>query len=124
MTRISKVLTAALVLGVAFPAVAAEPAKEARIAFANHGGIRDWQAIDRDTLLIRGNGNRWYKAELFAPAFDLPFALALGFDTSPSGTLDRFSSVIVRGQRYPLRSLVQLDGKPNKEQIKALKADA
>jgi len=113
MTRNLKALTAALALSVAAPAVADQPAlaapKEARIAFANHGGIRNWRAVDRDTLLIEGRNRRWYQAELFAPAFGLPFALAVGFDTHPGGSFDRFSRVIVEGQSYPLRSLVEIE---------------
>lgn len=103
-----KTLFAALAIGLAAPAAADAP-KEARINFVNHGGIRDWRIVDRDTLLIRGRGNRWYKAELFAPAWGLNFAHSIGFDTGFGGTFDRFSSVIVEGRRYPLRSLVEVE---------------
>lgn len=123
MSRIIKSSAAAVALAVAIPAVAAEAPKEARIAFANHGGIVNWRALDRDTLLIEGRGKRWYKAELFAPAFDLPFANAVGFVTYPGGTFDRFSKVVVRGQSYPLRSLVRVDGPPPRKGDKA-KVDA
>ncbi len=103
-------LFAALAIGLAVPAAAVETPREARINFVDHGGIRDWRVVDRDTLLIRGTGNRWYKAELFAPAWGLNFAHAIGFDPGRgSGTFDRFSSVIVEGRRYPLRSLVQVE---------------
>jgi hypothetical protein len=107
---LSKALLAALAVATAIPAAASvDRPKEARINFVNHGGIRDWRVVDRDTLLIRGTGNRWYKAELFAPAWGLNFAHAIGFDTGFGGTFDRFSSVIVEGRRYPLRSLTQVE---------------
>jgi hypothetical protein len=108
MNTLTKTLLAALAIGTAVPAAADAP-KEARINFVDHGGIRDWRAVDRDTLLIRGRGNRWYKAELFGPAWGLNFVHAIGFDTGFGGTFDRFSSVIVEGRRYPLRSLVEVE---------------
>lgn len=107
-----RTLLATLALAAAVPAVAADRPEEARIHFVEHGGIRDWRIVDRDTLLIRGRSKQWYKAELFAPAWGLNFAHTIGFDTGPGGTFDRFSSVIVEGRRYPLRSLVKLDAPP------------
>jgi hypothetical protein len=80
---------------------------EARIAFADHGGIWNWQAVDRDTLLIEGRDRRWYRAELMGPCTDLPFAQAIGFQSNPTGDFDKFSAVIVRGQRCSLRSLTE-----------------
>ncbi len=112
MKTLTKIVLAAFAVLAAVPATAVEQPREARINFVNHGGIRDWRAVDRDTLLIRGTGKQWYKAELFAPAWGLNFANAIGFDTGGGSSFDRFSSVIVEGRRYPLRSLVKLDGPP------------
>ena len=112
MMDLAKMLLAALAIGAAAPVLAADAPKEARINFVDHGGIRDWRIVDRDTLLIRARGNQWYKAELFMPAYGLPFAPAIGFDTGFGSSFDRFSSIIVRGQRYPLRSLVKVDAPP------------
>ena len=97
------------------PALAATNAKQppaAAIPFANHGGIRDWVAEGDRTLYVQDNFRKWYRAILFTPAFDLPFAQAIGFDTRPMGTLDRWSTVIVRGQRYPISSFERVDGPP------------
>jgi len=120
MKHFVTLLTAAAALAVSAPALAAPApqgavAKEARIPFANHGAIRDWRAVDRDTLLVRANGNRWYKIELMGPAHDLRFAQAIGFDTGPVGTLDRFSTVIVRGWRYPVTSVVEVPAPERKK---------
>lgn len=110
MKIVTTTVLAALAVLAAAPATAVEQSREARINFVNHGGIRDWRVVDRDTLLIRGTGKQWYKAELFAPAWGLNFAHAIGFDPGRgSGTFDRFSSVIVEGRRYPLRSLVEVE---------------
>ena len=114
MNTLAKTFAAALALAAAVPAVAADRPEEARINFVDHGGIRDWRIVDRDTLLIRGRGKQWYKAELFAPAWGLNFAHSIGFDTGFGGTFDRFSSVIVEGRRYPLRSLVRVEGPPSR----------
>lgn len=109
MSRLFTSLAVVAALGAAAPLLAAAPAqKEASIPFANRGGIHNWRVVDRDTLLIEGTHRRWYRAELMSPAHDLPFAQAIGFDTRPNGTLDCFSAVIVRGQRYPITSLVEV----------------
>lgn len=84
------------------------------IPFADHGGIRDWRAIDRNTLLVQGNGNRWYRVELFSPCFDLPFADRVGFKSNATGEFDRFSSVIVRGQRCQVQSVTSAPPPPKK----------
>jgi hypothetical protein len=84
------------------------------IPFADHGGIRDWRAIDRNTLLVEGNGNRWYRVELFSPCFELPFADRVGFKSNVTGEFDRFSSVIVRGQRCQVQSVTSAPPPPKK----------
>jgi len=75
------------------------------IPFANHGGIRDWRVENNQSLLIEGIGGHWYRAKLMSPAIDLPFADRIGFIAEPSGSLDKFSTVVVRGRRYPIGSL-------------------
>jgi hypothetical protein len=90
----------------------AEAQQDARIPFANNGGIRDWRSHDKDVLYVQDRQQTWYKATLMAPAFDLDSAQAIGFDTGPTDTFDRFSTVVVRGQRYAVQSLVRIEGKP------------
>ena len=82
--------------------------EEARIPFANHGGIRNFRVVDRETLLIEGRGDRWYRAELFAPCFGLRHSLALGFDTDFSSSFDRFGKIVTRDQTCQVRSLVRI----------------
>ena len=95
---------------------AAKPApQEARIAFANHGGIYTWQVLDTKTLLIQSQSRKWYKATLMSSCFDLPFAEALAFETNPDGSFDKFGAVTVRGQRCPLVSLVDSPPPPKKK---------
>jgi hypothetical protein len=85
---------------------ASQGSTEARIAFADHGGIYNWQAVDDRTVLIQSRDRKWYKATLFSPCFDLPFAERLGFESNADGSFDKFSSIRVRSQNCPLVSLV------------------
>lgn len=86
----------------------AKTERQASIPFANHGGIWDWRADGENAVYFEDSFGHWYKAELFMPAFDLPFVQFIGVDTSPSGALDKWSAIYVRGQRYPFKSFVQV----------------
>lgn len=103
---------------------AAEKTAEAYIPFANQGGVRDWRADDRDTIYFQDRQRRWYKAVLFAPATDLPFTQFVGIDASPTDRLDKWSSVYIRGQRYPFQSFERIEGAPPKKVKKAKAAKA
>jgi hypothetical protein len=82
---------------------------EARIAFANHGGIYDWRVVDDHTVLIQSNSRQWYKATLMSSCFNLPFAQRVGFQSNPDGSFDKFSAIVLRHQTCPLISLVKTD---------------
>lgn len=86
------------------------PAKEppqARIPFANSGGISGWQSAGRSAILLEGIGGKWYRAEVMGHCPDLDIATTIGFDTNANGDFDSFSSLIVRGRRCPISSLVE-----------------
>jgi hypothetical protein len=105
--------------GEAGQGTSAAPSPEASIAFANHGGIYNWQVVNDHTVLIQGLNHHWYQATLLAPCVDLPFAQRLGFESNPDGSFDKFSAITVRHQRCPLVSLVKTSppskkSKPNK----------
>jgi hypothetical protein len=128
--KLSSLVLPLAALALAAPPVHAEQAapqveaqQEARIPFVNHGGIRDWHAHDRDTLYIQGRNRAWYEATLMRPAYDLRFSTAIGFDTGPSDTLDKFSTVVIRGQRYAIKSLVKIEGEPPHKRDKRDKRD-
>jgi len=109
---------AALVAGMAaVPAPARAEFKEieASIPFVSHGGIQNWQAVGRDTLYVQDVHNRWYRARLMVNCFDLNFAQTIGFDARGTDTFDRFSAVIVRGQRCPVKSFVHSGPPPLKQ---------
>jgi hypothetical protein len=101
----------------AIMAASPAPEPEAQIAFAKKN-IWKWQVVDEKTVLIQDQGRQWYKATLFGTCIDLPFADRLGFDSSPSDTFDKFSAILVRGQRCPLSSLVKTTAPPKKSKSK------
>lgn len=80
---------------------------EVAIPFANHGGVRDWRAVDDATLLLQDVHGQWYRAKLFAPVYHLAYAERIGFITPPSGSLEKFGSVLIHGRRYPIVSLTR-----------------
>jgi hypothetical protein len=107
--------------GAAVPAAAEFKPIEMSIPFVSHGGIRDWRAIDRDTLYVQDIHRHWYRAELMGPCHDLPFTEAIGFDARGTDRFDKFSSVIVRGQRCAVQSFVA-SGPPPKKERKATRS--
>ena len=93
------------------PAPAPTP-KQARIVFPGHV-IRNWSGETQDTLFIEAH-RKWYRADLFAPCRNLPYAQAIGFEANPTGEFNRFSRIVVEGETCQLKSLVQVDGPPPK----------
>ena len=107
---------AALVLA-AGPALAtdskAPQPRPAEIPFANHGGIWSWQTGDDDrTVYFQDMHRQWFKATLFAPAFDLPYVENLRVDSGPTGTLDKWGAIFIGRQRYTFSAFEKLDGPP------------
>jgi hypothetical protein len=104
----------------AAPAIAAasptnaEIGQEARIAFPNNATIRTFRADDRDTLYIQDRARRWYRASVIGPCINLPFAHAIGVEQRGSSVLDRFSALIVEGERCQLNSFVRVGAPPER----------
>jgi hypothetical protein len=107
------------------PVAAAEEAPDAKpgaseqsqgdyISFPNRGGVRNWRAVDRDTIYFQDRRKRWFKAELSRPAFDLPFTIFIGIEEGTGGRLDKWSSVYVKGERYHFSSFERIEGEPPK----------
>ena len=113
MNRLIFALAAALSFG---PAIAApRPAeREATIPFATGNGIRDFDAIDRTTVYIEGRGGQWYRARLAGPCPELPYAIGIGVDTGPGGSLSRGDALLVKQERCVIASLVKSGEPPRK----------
>jgi hypothetical protein len=91
---------------------------EASIPFANHGGIRDWQADRERGLWVQDVHNKWYYASLMGPCIGLNFAQTIGFDTRPQGNFDRWSAILVPHYgRCVVQSFTPSDGPPRKQKM-------
>lgn len=107
-------------------AAADEPAKEPRalgveagIVFPSNSSIRNWQA-DRDRgIWIQDRRRDWYYGTFIGICRDIDFAQAIGVETRGAGRLDRFASIIVRGESCPLTSFVTSAAPPSKAERKA-----
>lgn len=114
----------ALAAAATFPAHAADPPKDAppqvseadrealkedarppqaSIPFAQRS-ITNWVADGRKGVYIRAQ-QRWYYARVVQPCVGLDFATAIGFDTGLMATFDRFSYLVVDGERCMLDSV-------------------
>ena len=101
------------------PHVWPELGVEAEIAFPNYGAIRNFEADGNDGIWLEDRQRRWYYARLAGGCQELNFARGIGFDTRGSPRFDRFSSIIVRGDKCPVLSLVTADKPlPRKERLR------
>jgi hypothetical protein len=114
-TLLISILAAAL----ATPALAAPPrqtegarGEEVRIPFPRFR-LRDFRAYSRDVVYLEDRNRNWYRAEVMGPCLDLPFAHAIGIDPRGSSSFDRFSTLVVGGERCQLVSLTRSE-KPQK----------
>jgi hypothetical protein len=95
---------AAVTLGTAMFQGGAQAEERTVMNFADMGGIRNWRPGANDSLLIEGRNGKWFRASFWGPCYDLKFVSAIAFVTEPTGELDKFSSVLVDGQRCWFRS--------------------
>lgn len=102
------------------------PAKESRalgveasIVFPSDSTIRNWRA-DRDRgIWIQDSRRNWYYGAFAGICRDIDFAQAIGVETRGAGRLDRFASIVVRGESCPLTSFVTSAPPPSKADRKA-----
>lgn len=83
----------------------AAPGPQASIPFADHGGVRDFHAVSDREVYLQARNRQWYRADLIGPCFGLPYAFGIGIDARPTGTLERFGTIIVDGDRCKIASL-------------------
>ena len=86
-----------------------EGSGHASIDFVSLGGIDDWRAQGNEALLIKASNGNWYRAEFAAPCPGIRFRDAIGFVTDGTDRLDKFSSVLVHGERCWFRSFEKID---------------
>jgi hypothetical protein len=111
-----------LLLAAAFaasPALAESPLRseraEASIPFVSHPrAIRSFEAVEDHLLYLQDRRGRWYLAELAGPCFGLRWANRIGYDTKGGMSLDRFSTILVDGERCRILSLTHSSPPPRK----------
>lgn len=86
------------------------------IPFADLGNIRDWQSDDPDELYVQSANRDWYHIMFWAPCNELPFAIGIAFVTDPSGQLDKYSSILVDGQRCWFKSFEKSAAPPSEDE--------
>ena len=97
-------------------AVANAAAEQARVPFANDGGIYDWRVLDDRTVLIQDINGQWYKASLMTPCIGLPFVQRIGIESNPDGSFNELGAIKLRHQTCPLASLVKTDAPPKRSE--------
>ena len=102
-------------------AAAAEPAQASRalgvessIVFPSDSSIRNWRADDGRGVWIQDRRGDWYYGVFAGYCRDVDFAHAIGVETRGTSRLDRFATIIVRGERCPLTSFVTSAPPPSK----------
>jgi hypothetical protein len=98
------------------PAGGALAAKQTMIPFADLGNIRDWQSEDPNELYVQSANRNWYRITFWAPCNGLPFAIGIGFVTDPTGHLDRYSSILVDGQRCWFKTFERSEAPPGESE--------
>ncbi len=111
MKKIVILAAASLLAGGASAAPAAQPARteqEVSIPFVGFNAIRTFEAVSDDVLYIQHRNRQWYRATVFGPCLGLRFAHKIGiYNRGGFSTLDRFSDLIVDGERCKVASLVR-----------------
>jgi len=120
----NKLLLAVGALGsvvAAAPAAAAqkpEPldlAQETRVPFLHIGRMRTFRAIDQNTVYVQAQRRQWYRVTTMGPCPNLPWARFIGVDTRGSAVFDRFSTLVVDGDRCAISSVVRSGEPPRRE---------
>jgi len=77
------------------------------IPFADIGNVRSWHADSSNELYIEAMNRTWYRTTFWSSCNSLPFAIAIAFVTEPNGELDRYSSILVDGERCWFKTFEQ-----------------
>ena len=97
---------------------------ESSIVFPSDSSIRNWRA-DRDRgIWIQDRRGDWYYGTFAGFCRDLDFAQVIGVDTRGISRLDRFATLIVRGERCQLSSFVTSAPPPTKKEKAAARKAA
>jgi hypothetical protein len=96
------------------PEPAGKARQEARIPFPAFGTVRHFEPVGNKLVYLQDRRRRWYRAELAGRCLELPHAHYIGIDTGGGPFVDRFSALVVEGQRCQLRSLTRSEAPPRR----------
>ena len=100
-------LSAVSLLAACTTAEAPLAAGETSIPYFGTTGILEWRAAGEDALYIRGDTGRWYLVRTSGLCSRLRSATTLGYETRGVRQIDRFTTLLVEGQRCPVASVVR-----------------
>lgn len=123
MLKLNKCLYATLLAAGLLVAGSVSAADKVAIPFADLGNIRDWHADNHDEMFVQAMNRDWYRITFWAPCNELPFAIGVAFVTDSMGSLDKYSSILVNGERCYFRSFEKSAPPPSHDDTEAPKAD-
>jgi hypothetical protein len=83
--------------------------QDASIFAANRRVDNYWQGED-GSLILRAGVGEWYRVELWQPCkSDLRWEQAVGLRPNPTGSFDKFSAVIVDGNRCAVERVDKIE---------------
>lgn len=119
MTRLTLAFAAAALVASASAARAETPAlpaaEEARVPFLHLGRMRTFRAIDQNIVYVQAQRRQWYRVLTMGPCPNLPWAHSIGVDTHGGAVFDRFSTLLVDGDRCAISSVVRSGEPPKRE---------
>jgi len=116
MTRTLLSLMALTAAAAAIPVAARPPVGQpASIPFADHDGIRDFQADGSRGLYLQDRSGNWYRAAFFGACPGLNFTETIGYETDATGRFDKFSRIRFDHQVCALSTLVTADAPKGKK---------
>jgi hypothetical protein len=99
------------------PAAKTAALPEAAIPFADHGGINNWETDGSRGLWVESVRHQWYYGTFATPCSGLATAETIRFKFSPSGSLDRYSTIATRdtGGECWFKSFTKSAGPPHQD---------
>jgi len=97
-------VTALAATSAAFPAFAGE---ETSIPLVSHQGIQNFRADGNEALYVEGRGKQWYRVELMGQCSGLNFATGIGVEGGATDRFDRFSTLVVDGNKCAVKSVTE-----------------
>jgi hypothetical protein len=103
-SSLPKLLQGLVLTGGILAAAASTAADRVAIHFADLGNIRNWYSNSTEELYVENLRGNWYRITFWSPCQELPFAIGIAFVTDGLGDLDKYSSILVGGERCYFRT--------------------